>query len=90
MAWRWLEVVGLQVLLAVLAWWLWGAWGALAGVVIATWLCMLWDQWQVRRLRRWLMAGDFSVSAGVPWVLGMIATYVRRAVRSHDQVAAAA
>lgn len=90
MAWRWLEVVGLQVLLAVLAWWLWGAWGALAGVVIATWLCMLWDQWQVRRLRRWLMAGDFSVSAGVLGVWGMIATYVRRAVRSHDQVAAAA
>lgn len=90
LAWRWMEVLVLQAVLAGAAGWLWGPWAALAGALLATWLWMLWDHWQVERLRQWLMAGELAAFPALKGVWSMVATYVRRAVRTREQAAAAA
>lgn len=90
LAWRWMEVLVLQAVLAGAAGWLWGPWAALAGALLATWLWMLWDHWQVERLRQWLMAGELAAFPALKGVWSMVATYVRRAARTREQAAAAA
>lgn len=89
-AWRWMELLLLQAVLGGLAAWLWGVWAALAGMVIAAWLWMAWDNWQVRRLRQWLMQGELTATSPLKGMWGMLATYVRRAVRSREQAVVAA
>ena len=84
-AWRWVELLLLQTVLGGVAAWLWGVWAALAGVVLASWGWMLWDNWQVRSLRSWLMQGELSGTPALRGVWGMVTTYVRRAVRSREQ-----
>ena len=88
LAWRWMEVLVLQAVLAGTAGWLWGPWAALAGALLATWLWMLWDHWQVERLRQWLMAGELAAFPALKGVWSMVATYVRRAVRTREQAVA--
>ncbi len=67
-----------------------GALVALAGALLATWLWMLCNDRQVERLRQWLMAGELAAFPALKGVWSMVATYVRRAVRTREQAAAAA
>lgn len=86
---RWVGLLLLQAALGGLAGWLWGAWGAVAGVVFASWLYMLWDDRQLQRLRQWIMQGELTTSPSLKGMWGMLATYMRRAVRLREQAAAA-
>ena len=88
--WRWMELLVLQAVLGGLAAWGWGTWAALAGMVLATWLWMLWDSWQLRRMRQWLMQGELAISPAFHGMWGMLATYMRRAARSREQAMVAA
>lgn len=88
--WRWLELGLLQAVLAGGAAWLWGPWAALAGALLATWLWLTWDHWQVQRVRHWLMRGDLSTQPVGRGVWGMLAVYVRRAVRTRELAVLAA
>lgn len=88
--WRWLELLLLQTVMGAGAAWLWGSvWGLVAALVV-TWLWVLWDSWQLSQLRRWLMRGDFSRSATFKGVWAVVATYVRRSVRTREQAVLAA
>ncbi len=89
-AWRWMELLLLQAVLGGAAAWLWGVWAAFAGMAVAAWLWMAWDNWQVRRLRQWLMQGELTAASPLQGIWGMLATYVRRAVRSREQAVVAA
>lgn len=89
-AWRWMELLLAQAVLGGAAAWLWGNAAGLAGMVLATWLWMLWDSWQVRCLRQWLVRGELAGAEALSGMWGMLATYVRRAARSREQAAAAA
>ena len=89
-AWRWLELLLLQTVIGAGAAWLWGSvWGLVAALLV-TWLWVLWDSWQLSQLRRWLMRGDFSRSATFKGVWAVVATYVRRSVRTREQAVVAA
>ena len=89
-AWRWLELLLLQTVMGAGAAWLWGSvWGLVAALLV-TWLWLLWDSWQLSQLRRWLMRGDFSRSATFKGVWAVVATYVRRSVRTREQAVVAA
>lgn len=89
-AWRWLELLLLQTVMGAGAAWLWGSvWGLVAALLV-TWLWVLWDSWQLSQLRRWLMRGDFSRSATFKGVWAVVATYVRRSVRTREQAVVAA
>lgn len=87
---RWLILLLVQAALAGLGFWVFGPWGAAGGVLLAAWLSLLWDQWQVQRLRRWLMAGEMSAASGLRGSWSMVSTYVRRAVRQREQAVASA
>ena len=87
---RWLILLLVQAALAGLGFWVFGPWGAAGGVLLAAWLSLLWDQWQVQRLRRWLMAGELSAASGLRGSWSMVSTYVRRAVRQREQAVASA
>lgn len=88
--WRWLELLLLQTVLAGGAAWLWGPWPAVAGALLAAWLWLLHDHWQAQRMRQWLLRGDWGATPAVHGVWSMLATYVRRAVRAHDQATVSA
>ena len=85
MVWRWLSLLALQLLLGALGWWLCDAWGACAGVVLASWLALLWDSAQLRTLRQWLVAGELGPITNLRGTWAMQATYLRRALRSREQ-----
>ncbi len=81
-AWRWMELLLLQAVLGGAAAWLWGVWAAFAaGVAVAAWLWMAWDNWQVHHLRQWLMQGELTAASPLRGIWGVLAAYVRRAVR---------
>ena len=90
LAWRWLALLLLQVVLGGGAAWLWGAVWGLVTALCVTWLWVLWDYWQLRHLRQWLMQGDFAHSATFKGAWAVVATYVRRSVRSREQAVVAA
>lgn len=75
----------LQLLLGGGAAWLWGPWYGLAGSALACVLWVLWDGWQALRLRQWLLRGDFHTPVDTHGVWRMLATQMRRAVRSREQ-----
>ena len=85
MAWRWLALLGCHALLAGLGWWLAKAWGACAGAVLASWLWMLWDALQLRSLRQWMASGELGAASGLSGTWAMLATYIRRAMRTREQ-----
>lgn len=87
---RWVSLLLMQAALGGLAGWLWGAKGAVAGVVLASWLWMLWDNSQLQRMRQWLMQGELTAQPPLKGMWGMLATYVRRAVRLREQAVGAA
>ncbi|MBQ0132658.1 MAG: PAS domain-containing protein, partial [Comamonas sp.] len=90
MAWRWLSLLALQLLLGALGWWLWQAWGACAGVALASWLGLLWDSAQLRTLRQWMAAGELGAVTGLHGTWAMLATALRRAARSREHAMLAA
>ena len=90
MAWRWISLWLLQLLLAGGVAWQWGPWAGLAGALLASWMVLLWDSWQLQRLRQWLRAGDFSRAARCQGPWKAVATSVRRALRAQEQSEVAA
>lgn len=88
--WRWVELGLLQVVLGGLAGWMWGPWAAVAGAVLASWLYLLSDNWQLLRLRRWLLQSDAQRQPALRGVWAMLATSMRRAFRLREQAVAAA
>lgn len=89
-AWRWLELLLLQAALGGAATWLWGGLWGLSAALLVTWLWVLWDYVQLRHLRQWLMQGDFSRSVAFRGVWAIVATYVRRALRTKEHAVLAA
>jgi two-component system, OmpR family, phosphate regulon sensor histidine kinase PhoR len=88
--WRWVALSGVQALLGGVAGWLWGPWAALAGVLLATWAWLLWDAWQLMRLRRWLLQSDLVRQPALHGAWASLATAIRRAFRTKEQAAVAA
>ena len=88
--WRWISLGSWQALLGGLAGWCWGPWAALAGVLLATWAWLLWDAWQLLRLRRWLLQSDAAQAPALRGEWGSLVTAVRRAFRSREQAVVAA
>lgn len=88
--WRWISLGGLQALLGGATGWLWGPWAALAGVLLATWAWLLWDAWQLLRLRRWLLQSDATRAPQLRGEWSSLVTAMRRAFRSREQAVLAA
>lgn len=88
--WRWIELGLLQALLGALAGWWWGPWAALAGVLLATWAWLLWNNWQLLRLHRWLRQSDLGRQPALSGVWALLGASVRRILRSREQAVVAA
>ena len=57
---RWLLLLLAQAVLGALGAWLAGWPAALAAVLLGSWLWLLADSWQARRLWKWLQSGDVA------------------------------
>lgn len=87
---RWLSLLAVQAACAAVGWWLWQLLGALAAAVLGGWLWLIWDGLQIQHLRRWLMAGEFQPLPASHSVWNMLSIYIRRAMRTREQMTQAA
>lgn len=74
-----------QVLGAVLGWFLLPAWGALAGLALSIWSWFLVDLWRARHVIRWLREGDLQSVPAVGGLWGESLDRARRLVRQGAQ-----
>ena len=59
--------------------------GALAGIVLASAVWVLWDLRRGRRLLRWLRAGDLALAPTLGGLWGEVANRARRLLRERDK-----
>ena len=89
MAWRFSRFFLFQILGAGLGYWLHGpvesTQGALAGVVIASAVWVIWDLQRAHRITRWLRDIDNAQAPSIGGLWGEVADRVRRLLRKRDQ-----
>lgn len=87
---RWLALVLAQAGAAALGAWLAGWPAALAAALLASWLWLLWDSWQARKLWRWLHSGSLSAVPHLQGLWGQLSVPARRWLRAKEHSAESA
>ncbi len=89
MASRFAILVLAQLLLAALGWWQGGAWAAAAGLLLASWAGLLWENWGAQRVLAWLRSGQAEDAPEILGSWGEAAGRMRRRLRESGLQAAA-
>lgn len=87
---RWLLLLLAQAVLGALGAWLAGWPAALAAVLLGSWLWLLADSWQARRLWKWLQSGDVADMPPLRGLWSALGTSARRWLRAKEKSVQAA